>query len=161
MAATMYKHDDPRPYLYKTNDFGETWTTVDGHPLTLPLELEDNPARVFEYSAHDRLQYTIDLNWDHNGNPVLLYGHLDKQPEMTGWREGLGPWTPVREGDRLYGRGSADDGYAVFAATTALQALQAAGGADGMNALAADELTYGHSSTRLEGKSEFVESLGT
>ena len=46
---------------------------------------------------------------------VLLYGHLDKQPEMTGWRDGLGPWTPVIEGDRLYGRGGADDGYAAFA----------------------------------------------
>jgi acetylornithine deacetylase/succinyl-diaminopimelate desuccinylase-like protein len=55
---------------------------------------------------------------------VLLYGHLDKQPEMTGWAEGLGPWTPVRRGDRLYGRGGADDGYAVFAAVTALGALQ-------------------------------------
>jgi acetylornithine deacetylase/succinyl-diaminopimelate desuccinylase-like protein len=58
---------------------------------------------------------------------VLLYGHLDKQPEMTGWREGLGPWTPVREGDRLYGRGGADDGYALFASVAALAALQARG----------------------------------
>ncbi|ROR32057.1 acetylornithine deacetylase/succinyl-diaminopimelate desuccinylase-like protein [Inmirania thermothiophila] len=58
---------------------------------------------------------------------VLLYGHLDKQPEMTGWREGLGPWTPVVEGERLYGRGAADDGYALFAALTALAALQAQG----------------------------------
>ena len=31
-----------------------------------------------------------------------LYGHLDKQPEMTGWRDGLGPWTPVLEDDKLY-----------------------------------------------------------
>ncbi len=54
---------------------------------------------------------------------VLLYGHLDKQPEMTGWREGLGPWEPVREGDRLYGRGGADDGYAAFASLTALRIL--------------------------------------
>jgi acetylornithine deacetylase/succinyl-diaminopimelate desuccinylase-like protein len=54
---------------------------------------------------------------------VLLYGHLDKQPEMTGWREDLGPWRPVREGDRLYGRGAGDDGYAVFAALNALRAL--------------------------------------
>ena len=51
---------------------------------------------------------------------MLLYGHLDKQPEMTGWRDGLGPWTPVREGDKLYGRGGADDGYAIFASLTAL-----------------------------------------
>jgi acetylornithine deacetylase/succinyl-diaminopimelate desuccinylase-like protein len=55
---------------------------------------------------------------------VLLYGHLDKQPEMTGWRDGLGPWTPVREGDKLYGRGVADDGYALFAAVTVVGALR-------------------------------------
>jgi len=55
---------------------------------------------------------------------VLVYGHLDKQPEMTGWREGLGPWTPVIEGGKLYGRGGSDDGYAVFCALAALRALQ-------------------------------------
>ena len=58
---------------------------------------------------------------------VLLYGHLDKQPEMTGWRDGLGPWTPVIEGDRLYGRGGADDGYAAFASLLAIEAAQAEG----------------------------------
>ncbi len=56
-------------------------------------------------------------------DPVLLYGHLDKQPEMTGWREGLGPWTPVRQGDKLYGRGGADDGYSAFASLAALRIL--------------------------------------
>jgi hypothetical protein len=40
---------------------------------------------------------------------VLVYGHLDKQPEFQGWREGTGPWTPVFDGIRLFGRGSADD----------------------------------------------------
>ena len=63
-----------------------------------------------------------------DADTVLLYGHLDKQPEMEGWREGLGPWTPVLEGDRLYGRGGADDGYAAFAALTAIEAVHAAGG---------------------------------
>jgi len=58
-----------------------------------------------------------------SGGPVLLYGHLDKQPEMTGWREGLGPWTPVIQEGKLYGRGGADDGYAVFCALAALKAL--------------------------------------
>jgi acetylornithine deacetylase/succinyl-diaminopimelate desuccinylase-like protein len=62
------------------------------------------------------------------GPAVLLYGHLDKQPEMSGWREGLGPWTPVVEGDRLYGRGGADDGYSSFASLLAIEALQANGG---------------------------------
>ena len=58
---------------------------------------------------------------------VALYGHLDKQPEMSGWRAGLGPWTPVYEEGRLYGRGGADDGYAVFAALSAIAALDAQG----------------------------------
>ncbi|MEZ5340318.1 MAG: M20/M25/M40 family metallo-hydrolase [Acidimicrobiales bacterium] len=62
---------------------------------------------------------------------VVLYGHLDKQPEMTGWRDGLGPWKPVIEGTRLYGRGGADDGYAAFASITALAAVQRAGGSHG------------------------------
>jgi acetylornithine deacetylase/succinyl-diaminopimelate desuccinylase-like protein len=55
---------------------------------------------------------------------VLLYGHLDKQPEFTGWSEGLAPWTPVLRDGRLYGRGGADDGYALFASLTAIRALQ-------------------------------------
>lgn len=54
---------------------------------------------------------------------VLLYGHLDKQPEMHGWRDDFGPWTPVIEGERLYGRGGADDGYAAFASLAAIHAL--------------------------------------
>ena len=58
---------------------------------------------------------------------VLLYGHLDKQPEMTGWDEDLGPWEPVIKGDRLYGRGGADDGYAIFGSLAAIMALQAQG----------------------------------
>ncbi|MFT4266771.1 MAG: M20 family metallopeptidase [Xenophilus sp.] len=56
---------------------------------------------------------------------VLMYGHLDKQPEFTGWRRDLGPWTPKYEDGLLYGRGGADDGYAVYASIAALQALKA------------------------------------
>ncbi len=55
---------------------------------------------------------------------VLLYGHLDKQPPMEGWRPDLGPWTPVLEDGKLYGRGGADDGYGMFAALTAIKALK-------------------------------------
>ncbi len=58
---------------------------------------------------------------------VLLYGHLDKQPPLGTWAQGLGPYEPVRRGDLLYGRGAADDGYALFAAITALEALAADG----------------------------------
>jgi acetylornithine deacetylase/succinyl-diaminopimelate desuccinylase-like protein len=59
---------------------------------------------------------------------VLLYGHLDKQPEMEPWAAGLGPWKPVLQGDRLYGRGGADDGYSVFAALIAIAAVHEQGG---------------------------------
>ena len=58
---------------------------------------------------------------------MLLYGHLDKQPEMVGWADGYGPWIPRLEGDKLYGRGGADDGYAMFGALTALLALREQG----------------------------------
>ena len=55
---------------------------------------------------------------------VLMYGHLDKQPEFTGWRSDLGPWTPKYEDGKLYGRGGADDGYAVYASIAAVAALK-------------------------------------
>jgi acetylornithine deacetylase/succinyl-diaminopimelate desuccinylase-like protein len=58
---------------------------------------------------------------------VLLYGHLDKQPEFNGWRNDLGPWTPKLESGLLYGRGGADDGYAVYAAISAIEALDKQG----------------------------------
>jgi acetylornithine deacetylase/succinyl-diaminopimelate desuccinylase-like protein len=59
---------------------------------------------------------------------VVIYGHLDKQPPAGQWSAGLGPWSPVVTGGRLYGRGAGDDGYAAYAAATALRALDAAGG---------------------------------
>lgn len=62
-----------------------------------------------------------------SADTVLLYGHLDKQPEFNGWRKDLGPWTPKYENGLLYGRGGADDGYAVYAAITAIEALDAQG----------------------------------
>jgi acetylornithine deacetylase/succinyl-diaminopimelate desuccinylase-like protein len=58
---------------------------------------------------------------------ILMYGHLDKQPEFTGWRSDLGPWTPKYEDGKLYGRGGADDGYAVYASIAAIQTLKAQG----------------------------------
>jgi acetylornithine deacetylase/succinyl-diaminopimelate desuccinylase-like protein len=64
-----------------------------------------------------------------NERTVLFYGHLDKQPEMAGWRDDLGPWKPVIEDGKLYGRGAADDGYAIYAALTIIAALDAQGAA--------------------------------
>ncbi len=62
-----------------------------------------------------------------DGDPkstVLMYGHLDKQPAMVGWEEGYGPWTPVLRDGKLYGRGGADDGYAIFATISAIKSMQ-------------------------------------
>jgi len=71
------------------------------------------------------LYFDVPATGKQSERTVLLYGHLDKQPEMSGWREGYGPWDPLFEDGKLYGRGSADDGYAVFAALSAIRALQA------------------------------------
>lgn len=62
-----------------------------------------------------------------NDDTVLLYGHLDKQPEFDGWTDGLSPWEPVIRDGKLYGRGGADDGYAVFGSLAAIRALQEQG----------------------------------
>ena len=68
----------------------------------------------------------VDVPGSVEGN-ILMYGHMDKQPEMEGWRSDLGPWKPVMEGEKLYGRGGADDGYALFASVCALTALNEQG----------------------------------
>ena len=60
---------------------------------------------------------------DPGAETVCLYGHLDKQPEFEGWKTGFGPWTPRFENGLLYGRGGADDGYAIYAAITAIKSL--------------------------------------
>ena len=92
----------------------------------LTVEVHELPGRspliVAEIPAFNVEQATCPAD-----DTVLLYGHCDKQPEMTGWREDLGPWKPVLEGDRLYGRGGADDGYAAFASLLAIEAAQLAG----------------------------------
>ncbi|HET8897194.1 MAG TPA: M20 family metallopeptidase [Rhodanobacteraceae bacterium] len=88
-------------------------------------ELPGATLEVLRLEGRTPLIY-IDVPGDIDAT-VMLYGHLDKQPEMTGWSEGLGPWTPVIKGDRLYGRGGADDGYAIFGSLSALLALRAQG----------------------------------
>lgn len=68
----------------------------------------------------------VEVPGNGQGN-TLIYGHLDKQPEFTGWAEGLAPWEPVRRDDKLYGRGGADDGYAIFSSFAALHWLLESG----------------------------------
>lgn len=88
----------------------------------LILELVELPGRTpvlfFDVAA------TRPNDGSHASQTVLMYGHLDKQPEFDGWRSDLGPWQPKYVDGLLYGRGGADDGYAVYAAITAIQALK-------------------------------------
>jgi hypothetical protein len=60
-------------YYLQTTNFGVTWTTAAGVPVPVPLTTTNNPGRIFDYSSQGRLMYTCDLNFDTNGNPVLLY----------------------------------------------------------------------------------------
>jgi len=93
----------------------ERWARAEIAPLAgATLEVVQLPGRT--------PVILIDIPGSSN-DCVLLYGHLDKQPEMVGWAEGLGPWIPVRRDDKLFGRGGADDGYAMFAALAAIRAL--------------------------------------
>jgi acetylornithine deacetylase/succinyl-diaminopimelate desuccinylase-like protein len=72
------------------------------------------------------LVVTVDSTAGDQGT-VVLYGHLDKQPPLGDWSDGLEPFVPVRRGDRLYARGVADDGYAIFSALTAIEAMEQQG----------------------------------
>ena len=94
----------------------------------LTLEIVRLPGRTpvlfFEIAA-TRASSTGAADSSTSSQTVLMYGHLDKQPEFTGWRSDLGPWTPKYEDGKLYGRGGADDGYAVYASIAAVQALKA------------------------------------
>jgi len=87
----------------------------------LTLELIELPGRT------PVLFFEVATTRADSPQTVMMYGHLDKQPEFNGWRADLGPWTPKYIDGRLYGRGGADDGYAVYAAITAIQALKQQG----------------------------------
>jgi acetylornithine deacetylase/succinyl-diaminopimelate desuccinylase-like protein len=89
------------------------------------VEQQQIPGLIIEMHEIDDRTPVLFLEIDGDAaSTVLMYGHLDKQPAMVGWDEGLGPWTPVLRDGCLYGRGGADDGYAIFAAVSAIHALK-------------------------------------
>ncbi|MCL9972113.1 MAG: M20/M25/M40 family metallo-hydrolase [Candidatus Pacebacteria bacterium] len=90
-------------------------------------EGRDVPGMMVELMRPDMRTPLLFIEIPGEGETVLMYGHLDKQPPMLPWREGLDPWSPVREGDLLYGRGIADDGYSLFAALGAVEAALKSG----------------------------------
>lgn len=92
------------------------------------VEKQNIPGSRLEVLSPEGRTPLLFLEVDGDGeDTVLLYGHLDKQPPTEGWEEGLGAYQPVLRDGKLYGRGGADDGYAVFATVAAIKALQAQG----------------------------------
>ncbi len=117
-------HFDPQweqnGHIERVIRLAEAW--VKRQPVQgLQVEIVRLPGRT------PLLYFDVPASGARGAGTILLYGHLDKQPEMSGWREGHGPWDPWFEDGKLYGRGSADDGYAAFAALCAIGALQPAG----------------------------------
>ena len=92
---------DKRTNLYyvQTTDFGNTWTTIDGQPLTLPLTAVDAPARVMDYYSQNKNVYLKDVNFDENGNPIGLY--------VTSGGHEPGPKNDPREWHVIHWNGSA------------------------------------------------------
>jgi len=89
--------------------------------------VEQQGVAGIKIEVHEIDERTPVIFMEIDGDPsstVLMYGHLDKQPAMVGWEEGLGPWTPVMRDGKLYGRGGADDGYAIFASIASIASLQ-------------------------------------
>ena len=100
-------------HMDKVLDMAKSW--AEKHlPSGAELLVEETPGRT--------PLLLVDIPGTKSGN-ILMYGHLDKQPEMEGWNNGMGPWTPVIKDEKLYGRGGADDGYALFASLCAVNAL--------------------------------------
>ncbi|HPJ60916.1 MAG TPA: BNR-4 repeat-containing protein [Bacteroidales bacterium] len=59
-------------YLVKTDDVGKTWTDIDGNPLNTPLTDIHSSALVKDYETDNKIVFIKDLNFDRNGNPVIL-----------------------------------------------------------------------------------------
>lgn len=104
-------------YLHQVARRAADWISAQKVP-GLTLELIELPGRT------PVLFFDVAATREQSGQTVFMYGHLDKQPEFDGWRSDLGPWQPKYVDGLLYGRGGADDGYAVYAAITAIQALK-------------------------------------
>jgi acetylornithine deacetylase/succinyl-diaminopimelate desuccinylase-like protein len=109
-------------------DWAERGAIMDAARLLEAWVRDQDPSLVTEIVELPGRTPVLLVDNGASGDPIVVYGHLDKQPPLGEWRHGLGPYEPVREGDLLYGRGTADDGYATFAAVTG---LLAAGGGHG------------------------------
>ena len=101
-------------HMDKVLNLAANWTEKN-KPIGSEMIIKNSPGRT--------PLLLLDIPGTKKGN-ILMYGHLDKQPEMEGWNDDLGPWKPVIKDEKLYGRGGADDGYALFASIASINALK-------------------------------------
>ena len=101
-------------HMDKVLNLAANWTEKN-KPIGSEMIIKKSPGRT--------PLLLLDIPGTKKGN-ILMYGHLDKQPEMEGWNDDLGPWKPVIKDEKLYGRGGADDGYALFASIASINALK-------------------------------------
>ncbi|PCJ96284.1 MAG: hypothetical protein COA50_07500 [Flavobacteriaceae bacterium] len=103
-------------YYVQSKDFGNTWTTIDAIPLTLPIKEQANPARIIDYAGQNKNVYMKDMNFDANGNPACLYirsnGHTPGPKSapyewcVTLWNGTSWSTTVVTTSDHNYDMGS-------------------------------------------------------
>ena len=108
------------------------------------LEAELQPAfsqlgfatRLIESPKGDHPYLLADYREDATRPTVLMYGHGDVVDGMIGqWRDGLNPWQTTTSGNRVYGRGTADNKGQHGINLAALRAVrEARGGRLGFNA---------------------------
>ena len=92
------------------------------------LEIKGISKKIFQPDGMTPLiVYAVDKAEGGSDAQIMFYGHLDKQPWMDGWDEGLGPTKPVIRGEYLYGRGGGDDGYSPFSTMLAIKNAQLQG----------------------------------
>jgi acetylornithine deacetylase/succinyl-diaminopimelate desuccinylase-like protein len=108
---------------YFTDEIGPVLTK-----MGFEVKLEENPVSPgHPFLVASRIE-------DPLGPTVLLYGHGDVQhahPEQ--WRPGLDPWSLRIEGDKVYGRGTADNKGQHSICITALEQTLAVRGRLGYN----------------------------
>lgn len=114
-SPSFDKNWESHGYLDQAMDLVSNWCKAQ-NVKGLELEVQRLPGRT--------PLLVVEVPGNHCDETVVMYGHLDKQPEMVGWDKDLGPWKAVIKDNRLYGRGGADDGYAIFASITAIKVLQ-------------------------------------
>ena len=60
-------------YYMETTDMGKSWLTVGGIKLDTPITTTQSRCVVRDYQAEGQLVYLKDLNYDRDGNPVIMY----------------------------------------------------------------------------------------